>query len=487
MKGKTSMNGKMNGAGRRGALGNYIQQFFSIPAITVLLLAVPVPVTAQDIHTQEASVYQWGSGAVQRLTWAPAEFASGYEVVIEIQDDSGGYIEIKREMREQENFIECSLPVGRYRYQVSVYDLFGRLGAASAWGYFEVINASEPELTRYIYHLTWQEAEFASSYDVVVEKESDLGYTEVIRLWRWRQTFIDSYLLPGRYRFQVTAYNIHDRSSSTSDWVFFDVFEIFDPELRQFRPSRFYLERDDQFILTLKGHNLFDRTEIYLRSRTSGMEIRPRIQKQHDSGERIRLEFDRQELQIGNYDIVVKNPGSFEASLGTLTVGDKPFEFEAELLYAPLIPAITAFPLKDISLRLTLLPFRGRTNYFGLGFDFFPVWFEPATASERFSVYIHSLEFRLYFLWRIWLSGRSTALNFRLGGGSIFSGDFNWGSGGTRTAFTITPASFTGISFQWFFYKSAFIDAGVEYNLLFPAEKDPQSYFRPSLGFGWNF
>ncbi|MDR3170612.1 MAG: hypothetical protein LBU17_03170 [Treponema sp.] len=88
-----------------------------------------------------------GDRFMQRLTWDSVAFASYYEAVVEQQQDDSGqqYREVLRKVTEKDSepLITCFLPPGHYRFQVVVYNLFGRLGARSEWAYFEVLPIPE--------------------------------------------------------------------------------------------------------------------------------------------------------------------------------------------------------------------------------------------------------------------------------------------------------------------------------------------------------
>jgi hypothetical protein len=86
------------------------------------------------------------SGPVsRRLTWQPVDYASGYEVVVEIRTASNEWVEQFRRTSGTETFVDCPLFTGKYRFRVSALDLLGRPGPAAEWVYFE-IRVWEPEV-----------------------------------------------------------------------------------------------------------------------------------------------------------------------------------------------------------------------------------------------------------------------------------------------------------------------------------------------------
>jgi hypothetical protein len=86
---------------------------------------------------------------VQRLSWEPEEYASGYEVQAERQNPQGDWLPILSEFTEN-SFIEFSLPPGSYRYRVRAYDLMERPAGNSEWIFFEILPALSPALEAFM-------------------------------------------------------------------------------------------------------------------------------------------------------------------------------------------------------------------------------------------------------------------------------------------------------------------------------------------------
>jgi hypothetical protein len=86
---------------------------------------------------------QDGGPAFRRLRWQPAEYASGYEVMVEILTASNEWVEQFRKTTGTETFVDCPLFIGKYRFRVSAFDLLGRPGSTTEWVYFE-LRVREP-------------------------------------------------------------------------------------------------------------------------------------------------------------------------------------------------------------------------------------------------------------------------------------------------------------------------------------------------------
>jgi hypothetical protein len=102
-------------------------------------LAVALFLAFRGLSAQDAPV----DTAVQdpvfhRLTWQAVEYASRYEVTVEISASSNEWIEHIRKTSVTETFIDFPLFAGKYRFRVSAFDLLGRPGSTTEWMYFEV-------------------------------------------------------------------------------------------------------------------------------------------------------------------------------------------------------------------------------------------------------------------------------------------------------------------------------------------------------------
>jgi len=85
---------------------------------------------------------------IQRLIWQEVEHVLRFEVIVHRRENSGAFTEVER-ISTDAFFAEVSLPAGRYRYQVLIYDLFDEFSSATAWRDFEIIRAIQPELTSF--------------------------------------------------------------------------------------------------------------------------------------------------------------------------------------------------------------------------------------------------------------------------------------------------------------------------------------------------
>jgi len=112
------------------AINRHLRMF-----ITALFLAAAVPLWAQNTG------YYVELRFVQRLKWTIDEYAMRYEVIIE-KEEARRYRRFQQEFTEA-NFIEVSLPPGKYRYQVIPHDFFDKPIPVTEWVMFEVHPGEE--------------------------------------------------------------------------------------------------------------------------------------------------------------------------------------------------------------------------------------------------------------------------------------------------------------------------------------------------------
>ena len=82
---------------------------------------------------------------VQKLSWNEIPDIKNYRIIIEKAADDGTWTQVL-EKDLLENKIEVSFEAGRYRFQVSVINLFDQLEKSSSWREFEVLKATQPKI-----------------------------------------------------------------------------------------------------------------------------------------------------------------------------------------------------------------------------------------------------------------------------------------------------------------------------------------------------
>jgi uncharacterized protein (UPF0248 family) len=412
--------------------------------------APPCLLTAQTVPTERF---------VQRLIWEPDPAASRYEVIVERLDRNRG--EVLRETSDQA-FLDCSLVPGQYRFQVQVYNLFGRLGATSDWAFFEVVQPRGNSVQR----LSWKPEASASYYEVVVEQRDSSGqYNELARKIT-EEPFIDSALPIGQYRYQVTVYDIFGNEAD-SEWSYFEV--VFSPPEIVAIAS---LAPESASALILPEPEPPE-PELPLES-TLEPESEPEPELLEPTLE--------PESEPEPPELATKpKPEPPEPDAEPTLEPEPPLpqtamDIEIQAVYSPLItlpsgfssdPSMVSFFPAGASLKLNFIPLKAGTR--DLGFGFASSW-----NYQNLAGYIWNAHLGLVF--RQWLSNHIIAFNFWLGGG------FSWVYNDSHTWLSSMSG---GMSFQWFIRRPFFVTVGVDSTYILA--DDSPLYVQPSLGFGWQF
>jgi hypothetical protein len=385
--------------------------------------------------------------SIQRLRWNDIDFAAWYEVTVETgepvsgggaakpADDSGlvwrGLMREKRELP----YIDCSLVPGQYRYRVRAFDILGREGEISEWASFEVRPAPGGGPVQ---RLSWTGAEFAAACMVVVERQAeetagDRGaYREVLRELRGRDAFIEVSLPPGKYRFQVGAYDVLGRPGEISGWEYFEI----------------------------------------LAAATAPEKPVP---EQPETPESEEPAPERPETPE-NAETKVFWDGFVEA------------------LYTPLIPLPFSyfnetydvlFQPAGAALKFGALFPVGRRQ--ALGFDLSPSWNYLYAKKIGCDVLAHLLTLHLNLVYSRGFSALPLTLHARAGGGFSLLYDFHFEhpeqpSG--ESVNTWIPSASAGLSLQWFFRRPFYLSLGVEYLQIFSVDNLFLNFIRPSAGLG---
>ena len=186
-------------------------------------------------------------------------------------------------------------------------------------GYFIDYSGLRP---RIIQKLAWDIEENAMRYDVEIQ-----AYSERNELFEYNKTstknnFIDVYLIPGKYRYNVTAVDYLGRPCEASDWIDFEIISALYPVVEKYSPDAFYLDQNKKRELIVSGNNLSEETTIYLRNRL--YDLFPVSMNFINDG-MFKLSFDDEALDTGFYEVYAVNPGGLESVIGGFNIGYRKF------------------------------------------------------------------------------------------------------------------------------------------------------------------
>jgi len=199
-------------------------------------------------------------------------------------------------------------------------------------GYYVDKSAGEPVFKQ---RLVWDKEEYALYYEVTIQTFS--GQYRDYRIEKTGNAFIEISLPPGRYRYNVTPYDLLERRCDSSDWEEFIINTAFQPEINKVSPGFFYMDQNHDRVLLISGNNIFNDSVIYLRNGRN--ELVP-VNKVVTNNTSVRLTFDDDKLIPGTYEIYIKNPGGLDAVFGGFFIGyHSRVETFVKVGYQPAIPS----------------------------------------------------------------------------------------------------------------------------------------------------
>jgi hypothetical protein len=397
-------------------------------------------------------------------------------------------------------FAFCSLLIANCSFELQ----------AQSSGYF--MDSSGGEI-RFIQRLAWIGDEYARRYEVIIEREEEEEYKELLREFT-TASFIEVSLLPGKYRFLVIPYDFLNQSGERSEWMYIEVLTALYPELAPGIISDIDLRSDDTvYEMHVLGKNLVSGAIIFLLG-PGGEHIFPSEVYINEDGSEVQIFFDKDQLTSGDYELIVKNPGGLETSKGGITVIQSPTAAQPPAdaqspaghsrkiklyLTAAWMPSFTIYDEENRFLG-EKMSFLGAAGNFGAvleGGNYINPGLELAASFCAFDTFsggqARMLAFGLNMLALKQLHDDRMILTFRLGAGySITFSDGNDTMELTDSENAITPFSGwksihtnIGVSFIFFVLRHLYLETGLDYAHWFT--DSPSGSFRPRIGVGYKF
>ena len=191
--------------------------------------------------------------------------------------------------------------------------------------FFQVLRSQAQEIVYYpeppiVQRLAWLEDPNALHYEVLIEIEEDGIYSSLVREIS-DALFIELSLAPGSYRFGVIPYDLLGRLAEEPEWRSFQVLPALRPEPTEFSPRTFFLDGETILRLNIYGRNLLEGAEISLRRLDEEDDpIIPGELHVLDHNREAYLLFEARQLEIGVYEIHIRNPGGMESGIRGFTV-----------------------------------------------------------------------------------------------------------------------------------------------------------------------
>jgi hypothetical protein len=351
---------------------------------------------------------------------------------------------------------------------------------------FFLSSFAEAQTTGYIMErhlaqrLSWTGDDIAFRYEVVIEKEVDGVYGEHFRDFT-NDTFMIVSLHHGKYRYRIIPYDFLDLPGESSQWAILEVLPLLAPEVEKISPSFIYLDDDTAHTLTVTGKNFAPDAEIALRT-LGGAPIAPVTANIGADGASAWLIYNSDQLQSGEYEIVIKNPGGMETSKGVITFADRSdsqstMSINISAAWAPL------FPIYGESYSRNMIVLPGASVRFGI-------------YSSEINV-LHNTGFEITAGYYTFDEQHAMIIDFNLAAQKKFANKtmsliFRFGAGyAMPIASEEHPPLWdtlninTGFSFQWLVRKPLCLEIGIDYAHRFTT---PHSgALKPWIGIGTQF
>jgi hypothetical protein len=358
--------------------------------------------------------------------------------------------------------------------------------------YFLDLSGNEPRFTQ---RISWIGDDYASGYEVVIERERTGAYRELLRDFT-ATLFIEVSLAPGKYRCYVTPYDFLGERSQGSE-LFFEVLAALYPELDvslvEFVYSDTDLRSEDPvFEMNLFGSNLVSGADIELRD-SNGERIVPFAVYINEDGTGARLSFYKEQLLPGNYELIVKNPGGLEAGVtvtvesGVPKLADAASKRLSLFLGAAWIPSVTIYDRGErfdgvwspmgAAIRFGIV--FTKPYIINLGAELIEAWSAVYDGSDGRATHLDST---VNFLMQKQSASGKTALTIRLGIG------FSLPLLGYNEDIPLFADLFytnVGVSFMVFVWNNMYLEGGIDYAHWFSGPFSGN--FRPWFGIGLRF
>lgn len=395
----------------------------------------------------------------------------------------------------------------------------------------EIKNDENPDASWQ--YLEWIEdyPEYVQKYEVVIEekKNDTADWTEINRLFTEDNTTrvqIQPLLTPGLYRYKVITYDLIGIPEIESDWFEFNIYRAYIPQIRSVEASvthssTIYLDEINDGIFTVTGRNLFELQEgptdtsftyyeVYNTRRKNAEPIIPQILEFSDNNRRLRVHFNMEDLDTGTYYFSATDASGLKSEDGkdsSFTVKfRKAVDFDLAAGYT--CPVIifgdkikeylnTAVLPLSANAKISLMPFKRRFGYLGIGID--ATYSRLLTKTEGYDLDGNFILGNALFIYQLPIRIRNKKDDTKLK--HIATLELHGGAGVTmfqNTVFhfphdinseplnSLDFSAIVGISGQIYFSNRLYAEIGADFVMPF-IENLPMGMVKPVAAVGWQF
>lgn len=332
----------------------------------------------------------------------------------------------------------------------------------------------------FIQKFSWESNPDVLKYEFTIEMQNKKGKYEQINFIETTDNFVEISLSAGHYRYKIALYNFLGYKEYETPWYPVDVIKAYQPKISDVSPSHIYMEEVQDGVFVVDGYELRPETEFVLKNGST--ELRP-VKVENDSkNKKVKLYFDPNAFDTGNWTLIATNIGGLKFSYNPIKIQfKKPFDFDLSggyaFMYLPssyfindIFPQIwntTVSPL-GLSLRATFIPVKKKTIYYGFSLNLFNYFFKNSyknwTVSSIFT--IASLDFNIQ--WPFLNKKLFLDLHFGFGASIFYDLHIEFSRNiKSPSDQRINPNLDLGISLFYYPAKRLYISVGLDTTLMF--------------------
>lgn len=356
----------------------------------------------------------------------------------------------------------------------------------------------------FVQRLLWDEVPYALRYDVVIEKQIEIGeQTEAVQ-WQLVNTIntkinmVEVSLLAGIYRYKVVVYNLFDMPELESKWFEINIIRAMKPKINSIFPEFVYLDEENTGIFRIRGKNISENAIYTLEiSRFPEYTLTGFLVEKDNQNEWVDVQFNINASKVGEYILVIKNPSGFSSEKGYVVIEtSKPRVVSATFGYVTgmMIPNDDIFTYFDTpfmpvgaSAQISYLSPIRRSVFFGFELSVF--WLRIAGEKDGVETSFDAVPVNVNFVCQVPLVKDLLFLDANVGFGMGFVHNMRF----VRSDGTKSPSENgagismnAGVALQLYLYKNFYAEAKFNYILMMPDAVNFQMITR-SISFGWRF
>jgi len=351
----------------------------------------------------------------------------------------------------------------------------------------------------FVQTLRWEPNPDVFKYDFTIEKEGRRGKYELVDHQETTENFVNVTLSAGHYRYKLILYNFLGLPELETDWYPLDVIKAYQPKISSISPSTIYLEEEQDGIFVVEGYELRPDTTFVLKN--GSKELTP-IKVENDSrNRRVKLYFNPDDLDSGNWSVVATNVGGLKFNYTPLKIQfKKAQDFDISGGYSFIwIPGDNTFKeyfhtqisALGLSLRATYIFLKTKKAYYGISLNLANCYYANTLPKYDLSTFftIANIDFNVQFPFM----DKKLFIDVRGGAGltAFYDMHFEFAHNiSSPPLYVLAPSVSLGSSVIFYPTKRLFIsfgfDAAVSLNV-FSAPRMFMYSIIPSLEIGYQF